>query len=405
MEKVISRSTTFLLLLCLTACSLIAPASAPTQVLPTEPSITFTSVATSTSTPNPTQTSTPLPTFTQTPTETFTPTPPLLALPGTPLPSNPSPITLESASQVSGLASWREPTVTDLAWTPDGYVLAVSNLRDINLYNVQTRQILRTLYPTYEGIVDIEYSPTNSWFVSGSRQGDDDTGYISQLELWMGPDWKPMGLLYGSAQALSDMTFSPDGKIFTAAYASSKYSQNYIDFWNAIYWTTSVSDTLQIGTVLGIGISGDNSLLAATPDLYAITLWDIVEKEVLHTLYTSFTGAVNTIAFSPDGVTLASGHYDGVIRLWDIRTGELILTIETDEVIQSLAFSPDGTILASGGSFENHLVRLWSAGSGMLLRSLAGHDNGVDHVAFSPYGQYLASASYDGSIRLWGVRP
>jgi WD40 repeat protein len=156
---------------------------------------------------------------------------------------------------------------------------------------------------------------------------------------------------------------------------------------------------------LNVAFSPDGGFVAYSPDRYAIRVRDLREGTLLYTFHTSFTGAVNTLAFAPDGGVLASGHYDGVIRLWDLRTGGEMLAFPTGAVVQSLAYSPDGSLLATGGSFEDHQVRLWSAGSGALLRSLEGHTSAVTRLLFSPSGDYLVSASHDGTILLWGIRP
>ena len=393
---------TMMLSLALAACSVIAPLPAATAT-PT-PAPTLTSSATPTQTPTATFSPSATPTPTLTPTASLTPTPALFALLGTPLAPPNSAITLENAPLVSGLAEWRETSVTDLAWTPDGQLLAVANHSGINLYNIQTRRTLRALYPRNEGIVDIEFSPAGSWLVAGSRQGDEKSGYASSLELWLGADLKPLGIIYGVDQALSSMAFSSNGKWFATAYTSPVYDYNNVELWNIPNWTI-ISPTLKTGTALQVAFAPGGDLLAVTPDRYAIRIWDMANSEWLYTLQTSFTGGVNVIAFSPDGQTLASGHYDGTIQLWNMRTGQPILVIETQEVVASLAFSPDGRILASGGSYENSLVRLWSAGSGVLLRTLEGHTKGVDHLLFSPDSYYLVSATYDGIIRLWGIRP
>lgn len=86
-------------------------------------------------------------------------------------------------------------------------------------------------------------------------------------------------------------------------------------------------------------------------------------------------------------------------------TGEQIQKMESDAVVQSLAFSPDGRLLATGSSYENGLVRIWDVQTGELLRTLEGHLNGVSQVSFSPNSQFLASGSYDGTLRIWGIRP
>jgi WD40 repeat protein len=109
--------------------------------------------------------------------------------------------------------------------------------------------------------------------------------------------------------------------------------------------------------------------------------------------------------FSPNGQNLATGHYDGEIRIWLASNGELLRVIDTGTVIESLAYSPDGTVLATGeGYFENN-IHLWDTSTGVLLRTLEGHNNAVGSLAYSPDGRLLASGSYDGNVRLWGITP
>jgi WD40 repeat protein len=314
-----------------------------------------------------------------------------------------APITVETAGQVSGLAAWYEPSVADLAWTPDGRNLAVATTDLIHLYDVLSRQVLRALYPTSQGIVDIAFNPSGTWLIAGSRRGSEQEGFISGLELWLGPNWQPKGVLYGTERPLSSLAFSPDDQYLAVAYSGPPWQQSSIDFWSPLTWV--MLDQMDTGAALNVAISPDGRLMAVTPDRYAIRVYDRVDKKRLYNLHTSFTGAVNALAFSPDGFTLASGHYDGMVRLWDMRNGMLLLEFPSGAVVQSLAFSPDGRMIATGGSFQDSLVRLWSVGSGELLRALEGHTGGVTSLVFSPDRQYLVSASYDGSIYLWGMRP
>ena len=68
-----------------------------------------------------------------------------------------------------------------------------------------------------------------------------------------------------------------------------------------------------------------------------------------------------------------------------------------------MAFSPEGTRLASASI--DRTVKLWDVKSGDEVLSLRGHTGGVLGVAFSPEGSLLASAGRDGTVRIWDARP
>ena len=108
---------------------------------------------------------------------------------------------------------------------------------------------------------------------------------------------------------------------------------------------------------------------------------------------------VNSVVFSPDGETLAIGTWDKTIQLWNPNTGELktTLTGHTDD-ISSFAFSPDGKTLASGSG--DYTIGLWDPDTGEHKARLTEQAR-ITSVAFSPDGKTLASGSEEATIRLW----
>ena len=215
---------------------------------------------------------------------------------------------------------------------------------------------------------------------------------------------KPLGPFGVQWRGLSDMEFSANSLTLFTAFSTSNALTNSVEFWDTYEW--EITGTLHSGLVLDISVSQFGEHLATTPDRYAIQLWDLnATGSPLHTIFTSFTGAVTQAVFSPNGQLLATGHYDGLINIWDVASGTLLRTITTEAVVQSLAFSPDGSLLATGHSYEDNLINIWWVDAGSILATLPGHKAGVDFLLFSPLGDMLVSGSYDGSVRVWGIRP
>jgi len=146
----------------------------------------------------------------------------------------------------------------------------------------------------------------------------------------------------------------------------------------------------------------------ATQEAVPITPGAIPGTTLSQVLVRAFpdTVGVYSLAFSPDGKTLAAGFVGGEIGLWDVTTGHRTSSLAENTAddfsnVNSLAFSPDGKMLASASA--DRTIRLWDVTSRRCLRTLAGHTSYVFDVKFSPDGMTLASASHDTTIKLWAV--
>ncbi len=151
--------------------------------------------------------------------------------------------------------------------------------------------------------------------------------------------------------------------------------------------------------VRSVAFSPDGNTVASGSDDGTVRLWNASTGALVRTL-TGHTDYVRSVAFSPDGNTVASGSDDKTVRLWNASTGALVRTLTGHtSYVFSVAFSPDGNTVASGSL--DGTVRLWNASTGALVRTLAGHTDWVRSVAFSPDGNTIASGSDDGTIVLW----
>ena len=186
---------------------------------------------------------------------------------------------------------------------------------------------------------------------------------------------------------VTDLTFSPDCSRLAAG-------------GDGRIWIYDVASGSQFAMLSGyteriraLAFAPDNTLLASGSEDNTLRLWDTATAREVLTL-AGDSNLVQTLASSsPDGIPLPS---------WDPRTERLLATSnENPGRIRSLAFSPDGRTLASGSA--DGRVRLWEVETGAILSSFSTHDGLVLALAFSPNGEVLASGGSDTLVRLWDL--
>jgi small GTP-binding protein len=155
------------------------------------------------------------------------------------------------------------------------------------------------------------------------------------------------------------------------------------------------------GSVNSVAFDPQGGTLASGGDDDTVKLWEARSGKLLnHELHHI---GVYSVTFDPQDGTLASGSYDHTVKLWEARSGKLHRTLKRHQgSVTSVAFNPqDGTLASSS---QDNTVNLWKARSGKLLRTLEAHQDMVYSVAFDPQGATLASGSVDTTVKLWEAR-
>jgi WD40 repeat protein len=283
-----------------------------------------------------------------------------------------------------------KPEVARVTFSPNGRQLASAGYGEIKLWDAVSGQELRTLKGHSTGVGGMAFSADGKRLASASDDG--------MVKLW---DLNSGGVIWCSEKYptwIRCVAFSPDGRQLAAAcwdgtvrlldIATGKENRklqghkDYKDYF------------------LSVAFSPDGRQLAAAGrGDYSVRFWDPATGLPIRALK-GHKNQIFSIAFSPDGQTLATGSEDQTLRLWDVATGKERTRLEGHaDRFDWVAFSPDGRRLASAS--QDRTVKLWDIADRKTICTFRGHRHGVSCVAFSPEGRRLASASRDGTVKLW----
>jgi WD40 repeat protein len=316
-----------------------------------------------------------------------------------------------------------EAPVTDLAFSPDGKVLATggdgpssSQNAAIRLWEVATGKGLHLLTGS-AGQGPLAFSPDGRTVATLDAK---NRRFIQMWDVDTGKQIRTLSMDTGKRNRSSwDLIFAADGRTLLGVNGDSE-----ICSWDPGTGREVGNVMLgkQRGEAEGEKIFAPNGKIVATVlasnvsrlgyEPNTIWLWNVATGQEIAALE-GHTHQVSALSFSSDGQRLVSGDSDGTIRLWDAASGKQVRLwraaaggLRYSPVrslrypIGALALAPDGKTLASTGG---DTIRLWEVLTGQRIRTFSGHCGDTQSLAFAPDGKKLASGSTDKTVLVWRV--
>ncbi|OWK36540.1 WD40 repeat domain-containing protein [Fimbriiglobus ruber] len=336
---------------------------------------------------------------------------------------------LAGSHPVTGKTMRNFDRVSSVSYSPDGSRLLIAGIRTGRgrhpdwalVYAAATFEELASLPPTkaddrnFLSSADRVISdPQGRVIITAGVQVQETPGapqYFHELKVW---DAKTFKLLWthpsgpGRDEAFNDAAVSPDGTTLVAVTNSLGFADQpgaeTVWVWDLKTWRLrtrfhghhatmrSPGQPPYLGStsVCSVAFAPDGRTLATCGYENRIRFWDAANEFRELDGLDGHTGAVMRLAYYPDGSRLVSASYDGTAIIWDLKTRKPAHTLKLKNVSQwkvDVAVSPDGKTIATADNVE---VRLWDTATGEALETLALPYPEASCVAFSPDGKYLA---------------
>jgi WD40 repeat protein len=316
--------------------------------------------------------------------------------------------TVVESDQIRSTLRGHTDPVWTLACSPDGKVIASSTIQGaVKLWDAESAKPLGTLADHLGGTYSIAFAPDGKTLAVGVYK-QERMRVSGEIRLWdIATNELSQTLKREPSCGVGRIAFSPDGKTL-AAEEESKVGGRGRSKVEVALWDLSsrqVRTTLNTSAT-GMAFSSDGkSVITAGQGL---RVWDVEAGSESANLAGSYT----CLACSPDGRLAAAGDYTGKITLWDLTKSEAAGTFQLEENprIYSLAFSPDGKTLAAGtGDQDVKFVKpariaLVDLSTREERQTLRGHRGAVQSVVFSPNGRMLFSGSQDMTVKAWDLQ-
>jgi WD40 repeat protein len=275
--------------------------------------------------------------------------------------------------------------VMSFSFSPDGKRLATSSVdRTIKLWDVNTGTELRTLLGHGIWVNSVHWSADGRYLLSGDRDGMVKMWDLNLTEMPVWPTNNPI--------SVTGITFSPSNELIAIGRAVN----GKLGLWNLSNGRAEAAlDTA--GAVVSTAFSQDATMVALAIEPQ-IRIYEVRTGKLISTLETPAMDAYS-LEFSPDGTKLLSGDRHGNVIISDVFSGRPNVRLNSGNMYYRAVFSPDGKLIASAD--QDGKVRIWDVGSGGIIRTLLGHAAPVKLIRFSPNGQLLATAAEDNTVRIW----